>query len=239
MKTKIFTLIFSIVCLITLTTFIQKPSEEELHPYPMSETIASEFRPYVIDFLKDARKFGVEESIKNQALNLTVKFGTPSDIDPAYGGFCEQMTLTVIIDKNLWNNIHISKQAIIDHELGHCLLGRIHRHKADTSAHDPSYFNPKSIMFPGALNGYFYAYNKISLRKELFNKEKFNLMNVLVQKINLNSEEINHQARGDRIILKQIIAKMENEMNQEETISQELDFSKNPLIIESSARKDK
>lgn len=87
--------------------------------------------------------------------NIIIQLGDLSNYDPSSGlyyiGLCSYgQNPTVTIDQGYWSTAsEIDRQELIDHELGHCILGRQHRN--DTLPNG----NPASIMnayhFSGAV----------------------------------------------------------------------------------------
>jgi hypothetical protein len=70
------------------------------------------------------------------------------------------------IDRNKWNDLNeFSRQTLINHELGHCHLGRDHDHSIDKDG------NPLSIMHPSNI-GWYYKGAEYEYDAELFTRNK-------------------------------------------------------------------
>jgi hypothetical protein len=121
--------------------------DEEIQPAKFQ--IDSEFKVYFTSFLKEARA----RNIKIDTTNLILKSGKQSSKDKETCGTCYidvkkpwvQKTIEIYTDSpTCWlSRTNNGKEALIFHELGHCLLGRI-EHKTDTYLDG----TPKSLMHP-------------------------------------------------------------------------------------------
>lgn len=172
-----------------------------LAPSRTHESVDDSFRPYLEDFLKGAKDAGVYKTIESRLQTLIIKFENVKQFDKDYIGFCHPDN-QVWVDEQEWRQAsHNRRQALIDHELGHCLLGRIHRHKAHYQRADgrgeilyvpyrdalavaysvpprdlasKDYYelsSQESIMYSKVATGEYYGKHKAKLRKELFNKK--------------------------------------------------------------------
>lgn len=135
-------------------------------------TIDKTFVPYITDFVIASRKITPANNQVNVNLQLlTFKFGFPKTIDHDFAAVCKIDSLTVEVDQKEWNKLSQGqKQNLVDHELGHCLLGRTHRH-GYTAINNVIY--PKSIMYPYVFSGTQYEEEKEELRAELFDPKFF------------------------------------------------------------------
>lgn len=171
-------ILFSIalVCLTYVVVSQIKPPYSEL-----SDQIQPQFKPLVYNFLQEAKKHPLPPEFEKRLAELTVKFGDVKKIDAELAGYCDTHTTTVIIDPNPWKNYQIgTQQAMIDHELGHCLLQRIHRRVFENT-------NPVSIMFPYAVPSEFFLVNKEKLYAELFSPNRYNMLPYAQDLINKNT----------------------------------------------------
>lgn len=136
-------------------------------PIKLPKTIENTFAPYITDFVVSANKIPtIKEHVNLNLQILTFKFGFPKKIDHDFAAVCKLDSVTVEVDQKEWNKLSDGqKQNLVDHELGHCLLGRVHRH-GYTAINN--YVYPKSIMYPSVLGGDQYAEEKEKLRDELF-----------------------------------------------------------------------
>lgn len=97
--------------------------------------------------------------------NITIQFGTLTGTE---NGQCTVTALAgriVHVDKTWWDETPDTnyRESLIFHELGHCLLNRIHR-----PGLIPGLGLPLSIMNPSAPTGEDYSYDKAYYQKELF-----------------------------------------------------------------------
>ena len=208
-----------VVGFLTLNLFAMKNRLE--HKPKAAEHLSADqpFRPYLEDFVKGAKEAGVEEVIKENLNILTIKFGKVTSLDASFAAYCERMTTTIIVDRAYWSKAdEATRQAALDHELGHCLLDRIHRHVAQYNINNQfvminlypqlvqglflerhldlkdAQINPVSIMYPLVLRGQYYAANKADLRKELFEKrylQNHNRMEEVARAHAESAEEMN------------------------------------------------
>lgn len=89
---------------------------------PTKTFIDPTLRPYLLNFLQEANKRGVE--IKKQ---VSIKFGDLHDFD----GFCFYSG-EVVIDRTAWATLTpAKKEMLMTHELGHCLLSLTHDDAAE------------------------------------------------------------------------------------------------------------
>lgn len=170
----LFLRIIIICCVVRIVEIQKNKIVENLKEKPkfyISQHIEEDFHPYVEDFLKDAVEYQLPKVVEERYFNLTIKYGImPVSETKKIAGWCERQTRTIIIDRKFWNSFCINKrQALIDHELGHCLLDKPHRNaKTETEKG----IAPYSIMFPDVVDGEFYANNKEYLRNELLGNRK-------------------------------------------------------------------
>jgi hypothetical protein len=147
------------------------------------------FKPQVADFVVDAWQRGYVlpmEQYKVIAVPNTFFLATN------FVGFCDFFDKTVYIDLDYWKTQNSSQQQqMIDHELGHCLLGRNHMHVIINYENNSSSvdFIPKSLMNPVVLSDNEYIDHKSYYRKELFQPQLFNK----IQSELLGSYEANHK----------------------------------------------
>ena len=146
----------------------------EQQKYSLPETVPQTFQPYVKDFIKGAYKHkAMSKEIQEKIDTLTIELGDPSIYAPnkKISAICLPSN-TVVIHEMFWKNApHHQKQMLMDHELGHCILGRVHRHSIKPS--QKTGFRPQSLMFSSIFSGEMYLAHKEELRQELFNQEHF------------------------------------------------------------------
>ncbi len=86
-------------------------------------SIDTELAPYVDAFLAEGRQRGREFNISETG--LTVEFS--NQLDPGVAGICYFGDYLVQIDQLYWNTLsEDQKEFLMHHELGHCLLRRVH-----------------------------------------------------------------------------------------------------------------
>lgn len=142
--------------------------------YKITPHVGQSFVPYLKDFLDDAysrEKRPIDFDARLDS--LTIKFGNTKKIQENFAGYCDLHTVTVLVDYNDWiRYTPLEKQILIDHELGHCLLERNHRHIH--VEYPNKTIQPYSIMYPNIMNAVLYAKNKQGYRDELFDPNRFN-----------------------------------------------------------------
>lgn len=133
-----------------------------------------EFRPVVMQFVSDAQAHGRSVDISHlvvvtQDMPVTstaaVQNGVPGVLYQTESGVCEYTpgNPTIRISTIAWNTWTASaKEALLYHELGHCLLMRGHNPNIDASG------NPVSLMYPYTFDGGIYQQNRTNYLNELF-----------------------------------------------------------------------
>jgi len=149
---KLLCLFFSII----LAQASSGPVEIKINPI---------FNPYLNKFVTEANKHSLAKSIVNYHLSeLSIQFGDVKLLDPEADAHCALDHKQIIIDKTVWNLLDNSlRQEMIDHELGHCLLGRAHRHLKDGEV-------VVSIMYPKIMSQDHY---RADYYEELFEAKYF------------------------------------------------------------------
>ena len=162
-----------VLCIVQLVEIQKNNLNRKIpHKFYISQHIDEDFEDYLVDFLEDANKYQLPKIVAERYGQLTIKYGImpKSETDRKFSGWCERTTRTIIIDKKSWHSYNMnSRQALIDHELGHCLLDKPHRHKVTKSEKGIA---PHSVMYPDLIDGEFYANNKEFLRNELLGNKK-------------------------------------------------------------------
>lgn len=123
----------------------------------------------VADFTKFASTQQMGALEQNRLNNISVKFGPTKSLSPfPLVGVCHYQINEVWVDEGYWNTASSEqRQDLIDHELGHCILGRVHRHSEDGHGHKTSMMAPS--LFPTERD--LFGNNK--LRHELFNPDLY------------------------------------------------------------------
>jgi hypothetical protein len=141
---------------------------------PPDAYVDPELKPYVQDFVELAWKHGIR--VDKQAKKMSVQLTDLRYLDfkrkngkwfrPA--GWCFIFENIVGISRSYWNKIDdVDRTILINHELGHCLLGRVHE---EPEAKDPI----SSIMEPELIDEDEYLDNQDYYDEELFSPETFN-----------------------------------------------------------------
>lgn len=102
-----------LICLVCLSLFTH--DREENNP---------EFTPYIQAFLEEGAKR--VEHLEGRISRMNIKFG---DLAEGIDGSCKRKgkNSLITIDGSIWRRLDsLQKQALIFHEMGHCLLGRKH-----------------------------------------------------------------------------------------------------------------
>lgn len=126
--------------------------------------VDSQFKPYVRSFVQEANKRRVHVDVSQ----TTIIFGkTKENNDDNAVGTCSYMTSKplITIDEEHWYAVDPStREELIYHELGHCVLGRDHCEAVDKA-------EPYSIMEPKLIGSY-YGNNREAMIDELFKPDK-------------------------------------------------------------------
>lgn len=119
-----------------------------------------QFGDYVAQFQQQGADQGYSVDIKD----LIVKFGAMSN--PLERGYCEtgsDMTPTIVVDETYWDQADEgARQSLLFHELGHCVLDRLHLSGVTTDG------APLSVMNPYTIPANVYDYNHDYYMHELF-----------------------------------------------------------------------
>ncbi len=128
------------------------------------------FQPYVDNFVEEGM---VHERYNLDSSSLSVQFGDHNYMASQFiVGFCDYGQNSVQIDPVVWANwanYLPSREQLIYHELGHCLLHRQHR---NDEIQDPNAWlgkRPVSIMHASVFNYMDYENHRTDYVNELFN----------------------------------------------------------------------
>lgn len=161
MKRLAYILFALFLCSLLNACGIEQPGGKPLQSDPA-------FAPYVTSFQTDSiANLGVKQNLSN----LTIKF---ENLDVGLSGQCivspDKKTKVIKIDPSWWNaqaDNYLPKQALLYHELGHCVLNR--GHKNDTIVYAPVGEIYASIMNPySSLDATYYNDHKAYYINELF-----------------------------------------------------------------------
>jgi hypothetical protein len=118
-----------------------------------------EFAPYVAKF----EQTSIEVGKPVQVNDLVVKFGPTEERQDAVCETGDAITPTILINQLSWSRMtEADREALMYHELGHCVLGRNHITTRNTNG------QPISLMYPVAISAHVYLENKESFIRELF-----------------------------------------------------------------------
>jgi hypothetical protein len=143
-----------------LCTVILIACEEEPLPQPVDRVIPELVRPYVDQFMVEAEKRGVQLDTSK------LSFGFDRDVTISLAGdqktvvgSCsrsDNLNLVTIDTLNaLWLlSGYLGKEEIVFHELGHCLLHRVHRDDRLVSGEFASIMRTVGLLQYGDLNSY-------------------------------------------------------------------------------------
>jgi hypothetical protein len=124
--------------------------------------VSSDFEDYVTSFTADAQTHGRAVEIHD----LDIGFGDTGGV----AGKCVQdflQTPQIVVNQALWENLSdTSRTILIYHELGHCILERVHNPAMLNDPQLGSY--PASIMNPVMIDDHFYQDKKQQYLDELF-----------------------------------------------------------------------
>lgn len=122
--------------------------------------IPDEVAPYVKQFTTDAAQYGHPLTVTN----LIIEFGPLENANER--GICDisgDLTPKITIDRNAWDKSSDgSRDELIHHEMGHCVLRRKHKTGVDDTG------KPDSIMYPYAFDGQTYDGNRVDYLTELY-----------------------------------------------------------------------
>lgn len=131
--------------------------------------IDDEFLPYYDRFNQYSMEYrGKDFSNTNITINFVETINVPTENNVLILGVCYFASNTVEINKETWVRLPTArKEALIAHELGHCLLNR--RHDEATHPHTNTRL---SVMHPLILGQIEFSNKYSYYMKELFLKEK-------------------------------------------------------------------
>lgn len=133
--------------------------------------IDGSFQTYVNTFEQTAASEGGSLVIND----LILAFGsTPSINETGVCEWAEDETPRITINKRIWDTLSdYDRQEVIFHELGHCVLRRIHQ-SGEISAYGGAMNIPSSVMYPYRISGTIYRDNIVHYHDELFDGAKRN-----------------------------------------------------------------
>lgn len=173
--------------------------------------------PSLNDNIYDFISAGVEynSDLVEEVKSLKVKLSLPDLAMVHYNalGYCDSESKTLYLDIKFFSKNQFERQAIIDHELGHCLLGRIHRHQLMIYQ---SKKMPISVMYPeSGLADYSKYKNKY--RQELFEESRFYLLKYMKKKLNaiIEKEKIDKNTKSGDDSISEFLYAFEMYLNED------------------------
>jgi hypothetical protein len=126
-------------------------------------SVQPEFQSYVQAFVETAAQEGKPVTITNLIVKMTPTLD--NDADAGVVGLCTQgpyTNPTIQIGQNYWDTVdNDGRQDLVFHELGHCVLNRVHRPDLDNGVQ-------LSIMNPYVMDDPLYSDNLLQYYHELF-----------------------------------------------------------------------
>jgi hypothetical protein len=136
-----------------------------------------QFLPFVQAFEASGLRYGID--FHGSPETIPINFGQPIG-DGHILGQCDWNLISgkqIVIDQISWELLDAySQKVLIYHELGHCVLGRVHRNDKILFPDDAGVLDiplPASIMNMYLLDGYIYAAYPDYYESELFNNSVF------------------------------------------------------------------
>ena len=131
-----------------------------------TQSYPTDFEPYVDAFFEEANLRGREWRKEN--FTFTIQFG---DTDPGTGGFCNFDNNTITVNPEEWaHRDERQREHLIFHELGHCLLNRIHKNVESGSGECFSFMKGAEDGFSCSIN-YYSDYWRDYYLDELFTED--------------------------------------------------------------------
>ncbi len=107
--------------------------------------------------------------------DLVIQFGsTPSLNETGVCEWADNQTPKITVNERIWNTLNdYDKQEVIFHELGHCILKRVHQN-TEMMAYNGTVQVAESIMYPYRISGTIYRDNITHYNDELLDPAKQN-----------------------------------------------------------------
>jgi hypothetical protein len=127
------------------------------------------------DYVSNFEQASAEQGMPLRIVDLILGFGsTPSLNETGVCEWAENETPRIIINARIWNTLNdYDRQEVIFHELGHCVLRRIHQ-ITEMMAYNNTMRIPSSVMYPYRIVGTVYRDNMAHYHGELFDASKRN-----------------------------------------------------------------
>ena len=127
------------------------------------------------DFVSNFEQASSEEGQALVINDLVVAFGsTPNLNETGVCEYAENETPRITINQRIWNTLNdYDKQEVMFHELGHCVLKRLHQN-GEMMAYNNTVRIAESIMYPYRISGTIYRDNIVHYHNELVDASKKN-----------------------------------------------------------------
>jgi hypothetical protein len=180
-----------------------------------NQNVDPEAQVYLEDFILGLKEANQLDDFKQALSHLKIKFvdtvRTEDGILPLARGRCLLKDDLISLDKEFWSHLPEDKrQLTLDHEIGHCLLKRVHR-----NIFDPAHGMGMSIMSSVDMDMPDYNLEKKRLRQELFTKKFYGSLIILTDLTENQSEMFNRAYSFSE-------HRYEHELNGDLELSQEL-----------------
>ncbi len=158
---------FSLISLVVLTASGCAPKKK----HEAFLQIDGPFQDFVHNFEQTSAQEGTPLTVND----LILTFGsTPSMNETGVCEYSEDETPKITINQRIWNTLNdYDKQEVIFHELGHCVLRRIHQN-SEMRAYNNTQTIPSSVMYPYRIAGTIYRDHMPHYHDELFEPGKRN-----------------------------------------------------------------
>lgn len=158
----------AVISFIVLSASACAPKEKQHEAFLQ---IDSPFQQYVSNF----EQVSAEEGSPLTITDLVVSFGVTNSLNET--GVCEwaeNETPRIIVNQRIWNTLSdYDRQEVIFHELGHCVLRRVHQN-GEMLAYNGTTSVPASVMYPYRIPGTIYRDNMDHYHAELLDVGKRN-----------------------------------------------------------------
>lgn len=129
-------------------------------------------------FIQFVNAFEQTAAAQGSSMNISdliVSFGsTPTMTETGVCEWAENETPRITLNERIWANLAPEdRQEVMFHELGHCILRRIHQ-TSEIMAYGGAVRIPESVMYPYRIQGSVYMDNQSQYDAELFQISKRN-----------------------------------------------------------------
>jgi hypothetical protein len=123
---------------------------------------AGEYSSYVDRFVEESRRSGQPVEVQD------LKVVSSDAIDPSENAVCDLVagrTPTVSVNAARWAGLtELERESVLFHELGHCVLKRVHDRTRGTDG------EPQSLMYPVRVDSDVYRVHRDEYLRELFGR---------------------------------------------------------------------